>query len=93
VADADRAVHAPAVAEPVRRQAHDLDVPVVAGPVEPGVQRDFRQDRIVVIELLDDKGDGRAVPAEEGEVQAVVGRRDAEREGPAAGRADDRRRG
>ena len=75
-------------------EAHDLDVPVVAGPVQPWVQRDFREDCVIpVVEFLNDEGHGRAVPAEEGAVEAVMGRRDTEREGPAAGGEDDGGRG
>ena len=64
-----RPIDAPAVAEG-GRQAADQDVPVVASAVAVGVQRDGGQ-LSVLIEGIDDKEYVSAVPAVEGEVDAV----------------------
>ena len=69
MAGAARAVDAPAVSEG-RRQAGDEDVPVVAGAVAARMQGDLRE-RLVAVERIDDEEDGRAVAAQQGEIDAV----------------------
>src|SRR5262249_5938599 len=85
VADADGAVHAPAVAEGAR-QAGDGDVPVVAGAVAPGVEADLGDGVVVLLGQQHQPGGG-AVAAEQGEVDGVGELGGAQRQGPAAGDA------
>jgi hypothetical protein len=83
-------LHAPAVAEPVDRQPGDEDVPVVTGAIELGVEIDFGDWRVVAVEILDDEGDFGPMPAKQGEVEPVMGVRDAERQRATAGGSEGR---
>src|SRR5262245_18168810 len=51
------------------------------------MEGDLGERAIAAVERLKDDRDCGAVPAQEGEVEPVVGRADPERQGPAAGRA------
>ena len=64
------------------------DVPVVAGAVERGSRAISASGASSPSSCVEDERDGRAVAAEQGEVEPVVGAGDAERQRPAAGGAE-----
>jgi hypothetical protein len=87
VAAAGRAIDAPAVAER-GRQAADEDVPVVAGAVAARVEGDLAERLRPLLEGVQHERHGRAVPAEQGEVDAVGLGGGAEGQGTAARAAE-----
>ena len=69
MAPATRPIDAPAVSEGGWQTPHE-NVPVIARPMAPAVQRELGK-RPIVIEGINDQGDGRAIAAQEREVDAV----------------------
>ena len=88
--DARWSVDAPAIAEAVLWQTHDLDVPVISGAVELAIESDLGDGLVVAVHGLNDKRDGSAMPAQQREVQSIVRGGSAERQGPAASGAKSR---